>query len=154
MGNDIEISANFYSYGEIGGLFGNVRRESNIVNCHVRGTTIHAYGEPDKEADMTSDGWLGQLGIAAVKAAGYYLIPGRHVSTMIGDIRTLIGETITITGCTVDAATRCTAEHQMHNSSYPFIGQAYYLEHDDTQGKVIVDGHELTLANGNKNTKR
>ena len=154
LGNDIVISANFYSYGEIGRLFGNVRRESNIVNCHVRGTTIHAYGEPDKEADMTSDGWLGQLGIAAVKTAGYYLIPGRHVSTMIGDIRTLVGETITITGCTVDAATRCTAEHQMHNSRYPFIGQAYYLQHDDTQGKVIVDGHELTLADGKRTTKR
>lgn len=153
-GNEIEISADFYSYGEIGGLFGNIRRESNVVNCHVRGTTIHAYGEPDKEADMASDGLLGKLAIASAKGLGFYLVPGRHVSTMIGDIRTRIGETITISGCTVDAATRCTAEHQMHNSSYPYIGQAYYIQFDDTKGKVIVDGQELTLADGNKNTKR
>jgi hypothetical protein len=73
---------------------------------------------------------------------------------MIGDIRTRDGETITISGCSVDAATRCTAEHQMHNSSYPYIGQAYYIQFDDTKGKVIVDGQELTLADGNKNTKR
>lgn len=152
--NEIEISAEFYSYGEIGGLFGNIMRESNVVNCHVRGTTIHAYGEPDKEADMASDGLLGKLAIASAKGLGFFLVPGRHVSTMIGDIRTRDGETITITGCTVDAATRCTAEHQMHNSSYPYIGQAYYIQFADTKGKVIVDGQELTLADGNKNTKR
>lgn len=154
LGNKITISAEFYSYGEIGGLFGNVRRQSYITNCHVRGTTIHAYGEPDKEADMTSDGLVGMGAIAAAKGLGFYKVPGRHVSTMIGDIRTHNGETITITNCTVDAATKCTAEEYHHNSLVPYIGQAYYIQFGDTKGTVLVDGYSLTLADGNKNTNR
>lgn len=154
LGNKITISAEFYSYGEIGGLFGNVRRQSYITNCHVRGTRIHAYGEPDKEADMTSDGLVGMGAIAAAKGLGFYKVPGRHVSTMIGDIRTHNGETITITNCTVDAATKCTAEEYHHNSLVPFIGQAYYIQFGDTKGTVLVDGYSLTLADGNKNTNR
>ena len=154
LGNKITISAEFYSYGEIGGLFGNVRRQSYITNCHVRGTTIHAYGEPDKEADMTSDGLVGMGAIAAAKGLGFYKVPGRHVSTMIGDIRTHNGETITITNCTVDAATKCTAEEYNHNSLVPYIGQAYYIQFGDTKGTVLVDGYSLTLADGNKNTNR
>ena len=154
LGNKITISAEFYSYGEIGGLFGNVRRQSYITNCHVRGTRIHAYGEPDKEADMTSDGLVGMGAIAAAKGLGFYKVPGRHVSTMIGDIRTHNGETITITNCTVDAATKCTAEEYNHNSLVPYIGQAYYIQFGDTKGTVLVDGYSLTLADGNKNTNR
>lgn len=153
-GNEIEISASFYSYGEIGGLAGMVRRESNLTNCHVRNSIVHAYGEPDKEADMTSDGILGKLAIATAKGLGFYLVPGRHVSTLIGDIRTINGETIRITNCTVDSATKCTAEQYKHNSSFPYIGQAYYVQFDDTEGSVIVNGTTLTLADGNKKTSR
>jgi hypothetical protein len=153
-GNKIEISANFYSYGEIGALFGNVRRQSTISNCHVRNSIVHAYGEPDKEADMSSDGLIGKAAIATAKGLGFYLVPGRHVSTMIGDIRTHNGETITITGCTVDAATKCTADHNKHNNSFPYIGQAYYIQFSDTEGSVIVNGTTLNLADGNKNTDR
>ena len=153
-GNEIEVSEYFYSHGEIGALVGSVRRECTISNCHVRNTRIHAFHEPDKEAKMRSDGLLGKAAIATAKALGYYLIPGRHVSTLIGSIRTINGETITINGCTVDAATRCTQSHNKHNDSYPFIGQAYFVQFQDTEGKVIIDGNELTLADCNKNTER
>ena len=153
-GSEITISAGFYSFGEIGALVGMIRRESTLTNCHVRNSIIHAYGEPDKEADMSSDGLLGEAAIATAKQLGYYLVPGRHVSTMIGDIRTYDGEKIRINGCTVDAATKCTAEQDHHNSTYPYIGQAYYIQFGDTQGAVYVDGKRLTLADGDKDTKR
>ena len=153
-GSEIEVYEHFYSHGEIGALVGSVRRECTISNCHVRNTRIHAFHEPDKEAQMRSDGLLGKAAIATAKALGYYLIPGRHVSTLIGSIRTIKGETITINGCTVDAATRCTQSHNKHNDSYPFIGQAYFVQFQDTEGKVIVNGNELTLADCNKNTER
>lgn len=152
--NEITISAGFYSYGEIGGLIGMVRRTSNVSDCHVRGCTIHAFGNNDKEADMASDGFWGKAAIAAAKGMGFYIVPGRHVSTLIGDIRTHNGEKITISNCTVDAATKCTAEQHQHNSSFPYIGQAYYIQFDDTIGEVTVNGTKLTLADGNKNTKR
>jgi hypothetical protein len=153
-GSDITVSANFYSFGEIGALIGSLRRESNITNCHVRNSIVHAYGDPDKEASMTSDGLLGKMAVATAKGLGFYLVPGRHVSTMIGDIRTINGETITISGCTVDSATKCTAEYHKHNNSFPYIGQAYYIQFDDTEGTVTVDGQKLTLADGNKHTNR
>ena len=153
-GNDIRIYAYFYSYGEIGGLSGMVRGQSTLTNCHVRNTTIHAYGEDDKEADMSADGTLGKLAIASAKGLGFFLVPGRHVSTLIGDIRTYYGETITISGCTVDSATKCTADHDKHNNSFPYLGQAYYIQFGDTKGTVNINGQTLTLADGNKNTDR
>ena len=154
LGNEITVSASFYSYGEIGALCGMVRYESNITNCHVRNSIVHAYGEPDKEADMSADGFFGNAAVIAAKGAGFYLVPGRHVSTMIGDIRTMNEETITISGCAVDSATKCTAEQYKHNNSYPYIGQAYFVQFADSEGTVKVDGKKLTLANGNKLTDR
>ena len=105
-------------------------------------------------ADMVSDGLIGKGAIAAAQALGFYKVPGRHVSTLIGSIRTRNEEIITINGCTVDTATKCTAEQYHHNSSFPYIGQAYYIQFADTKGQVIIDGTSLTLADGNKNTKR
>ena len=154
LGTQITISADFYSYGEVGGLVGMVRRTSNISNCHVRGCTIHAYGNEDKMADMTSNNIFGMGVIGLAQSMGFYKVPGRHVSTLIGSIRTRNEEIITINGCTVDAATKCTAEQYQHNSSFPFIGQAYYIQFADNKGQVIVDGTSLTLADGNTNTKR
>ena len=153
-GSEIQISAYFYSYGEIGALAGMIRRESNVSNCHVRNCIVHAYGEPDKEAEMSSDGLIGKAAIATAKGLGYYLVPGRHVSTFVGDIRTYDGETITLSNCTVDSATKCTAEHNKHNNSFPYIGQAYYIQFSDNEGSVVVNGTTLKLADGNKNTNR
>ena len=73
---------------------------------------------------------------------------------MIGDVRTKKGETIVIEGCTADSETICLPVQYMHSSKAPFIGQAYYVQFLDTKGTVIVDGHTLTLADGNRNTAR
>ena len=85
---------------------------------------------------------------------GYYLVPGRHVSTLIGDVRTKNGDTITIEGCTADEETVCYPVQHSHSVNAPFIGQAYYVEFMDTKGTVIVDGYTLTLADCNRNTLR
>ncbi|MBO5709653.1 MAG: hypothetical protein J6S01_09975, partial [Bacteroidales bacterium] len=153
-GGNVTVSAGFYSYGEIGGLCGMVQGNTSITDCHVRGTTINAYGEDDKEAEITGEGALGQLAAATATGLGYYLVPGRHVSTLIGDIRTTDGETITITGCSADKDCVCSPKQHKHSSSVPYIGQAYYVKFLDTQGKVIVDGRQLTLADCNVNTVR
>ena len=57
-------------------------------------------------------------------------------------------------GCTADSETICLPVQYMHSSKAPFIGQAYYVQFLDTKGTVIVDGHPITLADGNRNTVR
>lgn len=153
-GNMVTVSTGFYSYGEIGGLFGFIQGGAEVSDCHVRGTTIYAFGQDDKDADITGSGFLGSIGAAVVQGMGYFRVPGRHVSTLVGDIRTYKGETITITGCTVDENTRCLQDYHKHNDAYPYIGQAYYIQFSDTKGQVIVDGNSLTLADCNRNTER
>lgn len=70
----------------------------------------------------------------------------------IGNIRAT--GTVTLTGCSVDANTKCTNRHDKHNNTYNFIGQAYIVKFVDSEGSVTVDGKKLTLADCNKNTKR
>ena len=135
-------------------MCGFVQGNTTITDCHVRGTTINAYGEEDKEAEITGVGTLGQLAAATAQGWGYFLVPGRHVSTLIGDVRTRNGETITITGCSADAKCVCSPKQYKHSSAAPYIGQAYFIKFLDTEGKVIVDGRQLTLANCNRNTER
>lgn len=153
---NVSVTANFYSYGEVGGMFGFVENFTTIENCHVKKTTVYAFGQNDVEADMKGSGFLGTLAVAAAKGLGYFLVPGRHVSTFIGDICTSDdqGDEINITNCTVDSNTKCTNRWDKHNNTYTSIGQAYYIEFKDTKGSVKVDNNALTLANGNKNTKR
>lgn len=153
-GGNVTVSAGFYSYGEVGGLCGMIMGESDLSDCHVRSTRICAYGQDDKNAKITGVGILGSLAAATAESMGYFLVPGRHVSTLIGDIRTMNGETIKITGCTVDKETVCTPRMFYHSNKARFIGQAYFIDFMDTEGKVIVDGHTLTLADGNRNTIR
>lgn len=153
-GGNVTVSAGFYSYGEVGGLCGMIMGASDLSDCHVRSTRIRAYGQDDKNASITGVGVLGSLAAATAESMGYFLVPGRHVSTLIGDIRTMNGETIKITGCTVDKETVCTPRMFYHSNKARFIGQAYFIDFMDTEGKVIVDGHTLTLADGNRNTIR
>jgi len=94
------------------------------------------------------------MGRLAISAMGYYLVPGRHVSTFIGDIRANKNKTITIKNCTVDSSTKCTNRYDKHNSTYKMIGQAYYVDFVDSPGSVIVNGKKLVLADCNKKTKR
>lgn len=152
--NEVTVRADFYSYGEVGPLAGMILGEATVTDSHVRGTTIQAWGQNDQEASITGEGTLGKLAASAATNMGFYLVPGRHVSTLIGDVRTKKGETIVIEGCTADAETICLPVQYMHSSKAPFIGQAYYVQFLDTKGTVIVDGHTLTLADGNRNTVR
>ena len=152
--NEVTVRADFYSYGEVGPLAGMILGEATVTDSHVRGTTIQAWGQNDQEASITGEGTLGKLAATAATNMGFYLVPGRHVSTLIGDVRTKKGETIVIEGCTADAETICLPVQYMHSSKAPFIGQAYYVQFLDTKGTVIVDGHTLTLADGNRNTVR
>ena len=151
---NVRVEAEFYSYGEVGGLIGMLRNVGNITNCHVRGTTIRAYGQEDKEATLTGEGLFASLAVSAASAAGYFLIPGRHVSTLIGDIRSAEGKTINISNCTVDSNTKCYPRLYSHSANAPFIGQAYFIQYLDTEGPVYVDGKKLTLADCNRNTTR
>ena len=152
--NEVTVRADFYSYGEVGPLAGMILGEATVTDSHVRGTTIQAWGQNDQEASITGEGTLGKLAATAATNIGFYLVPGRHVSTLIGDVRTKKGETIVIEGCTADSETICLPVQYMHSSKAPFIGQAYYVQFLDTKGTVIVDGHTLTLADGNRNTVR
>lgn len=153
-GGEVTVSTAFYSYGEVGGLSGMLFDQAEVTDSHVRGTTILAWGQEDQEATITGEGTLGKLAAVAASAMGYYLVPGRHVGTMFGDVRVKKGQAITIDGCTVDDKTRCLAEQDMHSSKVPFIGRAYYIHFLDTMGPVTVDGHSLTLADCNRYTVR
>lgn len=143
----VTVYADFYPFGEVGGMFGFIQGNSSITNCRVNGTTVYAFGQDDKMA--TVDGsFLAKLAIAGL---GYYKVPGRHVSTLIGNIRAT--GTVTLTGCSVDANTKCPHRHDKHNSTYNYIGQAYIVKFVDSEGSVTVDGSRLTLADCNRNTR-
>ena len=145
------VYADFYPHGEVGGMYGFIQGNSTLTDCKVISSIVNAYGQDDKMATVVASGWKGMAAKLAVAAAGYYLVPGRHVSTMIGNIRAT--GTITLTNCTVDTDTKCTNRDDKHNSTYHYIGQAYYIEFLDNQGTLHVDGTQLTLANCNTNTK-
>ena len=145
------VYADFYPHGEVGGMYGFIQGNSTLTNCKVNETIVHAYGQDDKEAEIKASGWKGALAVLGVKGLGYYLVPGRHVSTMIGNIRAT--GTITLASCTVDADSECTNRWDMHNITYNYIGQAYIVKFLDNEGSVTVDGKKLTLADCNKNTK-
>lgn len=144
----VEVYADFYPYGEVGGMYGYIQGNSTLTDCKVNGTTIYAYGQDDKKATVDGN-FLAKLGVAAL---GYYKVPGRHVSTMIGNIRAT--GTVTLTGCVVDSDSECIKRHDKHNDNYKYIGQAYIVKFVDSEGSVTVDGKKLTLADCNIYTKR
>lgn len=144
----VTVYADFYPYGEVGGMYGFIQGNSNMTDCKINGTTIYAFGQDDKMATVDGN-FIAKLGIAAL---GYYQVPGRHVSTLIGNIRAT--GTVTLTGCGVDSNTKCTKRHDKHNSKYNYIGQAYIVKFVDSEGSVTVDGTKLTLADCNRNTNR
>lgn len=128
-------------------MYGFIQGSSTLTGCKVNGTTIYAYGQDDKMATVVGSG-LAQAGIALL---GYYKVPGRHVSTLIGNIRAT--GTVTLTGCGVDVDTKCTNRYDKHNNTYNYIGQAYIVKFVDSEGSVTVDGKKLKLADCKKNTK-
>lgn len=123
---DFGYSVKFYSPGEVGGLIGFVENFATISNCHVKGTTIYAFGQNDQKV--------------------YYIvtIPGRHVGQFIGDIRTSDDEKdkIVLTNCTVDSNTKCTNRWDKH-SKCNMIGRVYYVSLLDSKGTVTLDGKSI-----------
>ena len=123
---DFGYGVKFYSPGEVGGLIGFVENFATISNCHVKGTTINAFGQNDQKA--------------------YYIvtIPGRHVGQFIGDIRTSDDEKdkIVLTNCTVDSNTKCTNRWDQH-SKCKMIGKVYYVSLLDSKGTVTLDGKSI-----------
>ena len=108
--------------------FGGVQDNTTISDCKVTETIIYAFGQSDQLAGV---------------------VPGRHVSTLIGDIRTYIGGTIKISNTSVDSNTKCTKRHDKHtyggflgfgSKTVKEIGKCYYVATDDTKGKVIFNG--------------
>lgn len=146
------VYADFYPHGEVGGMYGFIQGNSSMTNLHINNTIVDAFGQDDKSAKIQGEGFLGSMAALTLQGFGYYLVPGRHVSTMIGNIRAT--GTVTLTGCSVDANTKCTNRHDKHNNTYNYIGQAYIVKFLDSEGSVTVDGTKLTLADCNKNTKR
>lgn len=119
--------AKFYSPGEIGGFIGFIENFATLENCHVKSTTIHAYGQNDYSVIIAS-------------------IPGRHVGQFIGDIRTSDSQKdiIKLINCTVDSNTKCTQRWDQHNKC-SMIGRVYYLNvlgiiNIDKKGTVTLDG--------------
>ncbi len=131
-GNSLaSVSTQFYSYGEVGGMFGFVEMNTTIDNAQVNGTTIYAFGQDDKAATKS--------GLAFI-LLNYYTVPGRHVGTFIGDIRTTTsgGGTITMTNISVDSNTKCINRWDKHNNKCETAGRAYFLYFKDDQGNCII----------------
>ena len=143
----VTVSGSFYSHGEVGGMFGFVEQNTTINNCQVNATTIYAFGEDDLTATLKGSGFTGNLAVIALKGLGYYKIPGRHVGTFIGNIRTNAsgGGTITMTNVSVDANTKCTKQWDKHNNVCPTVGRAYFIAYGDDEGTVNYNGTKLKL---------
>lgn len=125
FGNSI-ISTTFYTPGEVGGFIGFVENFATISNCHVKGTTIYAFGQDNK------------------KVLVFYTVYGRHIGQFIGDIRTSDDEKdkIVLTNCTVDSNTKCTKRWDKHNKCN-MIGCVYSLPLLDSKGTVTLDGKSI-----------
>ena len=121
-----KISTTFYTPGEVGGFIGFVENFATISNCHVKGTTIYAFGQDNK------------------KLLYIYTVYGRHVGQFIGDIRTSDDEKdkIVLTNCTVDSNTKCTKRWDKHGKCN-MMGCVYSLPLLDSKGTVTLDGKSI-----------
>lgn len=120
------VSATFYPQGEVGGLIGFIHCNAEVSRCHVHSTDINAYGQSDQYGGM---------------------VPGRHVGTVIGDVRTSSNSaayTVSISETSSDDATfSLSGQHGKTLDKYAkanFIGKCYNVANDDFMGTVSVDG--------------
>lgn len=135
-----EVYCDFYPHGEVGGMYGFIQGNSTLTNCKVNSTIVHGYGQDGKMATIDGNGWA-QAGISML---GMYKVPGRHVSTMIGNIRAT--GTIKLTGCTVDSNSECTNHWDKHSNTCPYVGHAYFVNFSDNEGSLTVDEKSVTLG--------
>lgn len=146
MGMTVTATATFHPHGEIGGMIGFIQGNTTVTDCHVKTTQINGVGQADQKAELSGS----KLAVAAITAIGGFTVPGRHVSTLIGDIRTGNGSSsfnITISGCSADAETESMmSSWDKHASNAKFIGQCYYVySADKSEGSVTVDGSRLSI---------
>lgn len=148
QGFSVTASQSFYPHGEVGGLIGFVSGNATIAKCSVSESEINCYGLDDIAADVTPSAVESFL-----DAIGYYFVPGRHVSTFIGDVRTISGESINISNCKTDSRTKCTRRWDRYcwitptgdHKTYPYIGSCYYVAFLDKFGTVYIDGQRINL---------
>ncbi|MBR5476265.1 MAG: hypothetical protein IKV17_05540 [Bacteroidaceae bacterium] len=109
------VSAEFYSYGEIGALTGFINYNATITNCSVNNTEINAYGQSDQKGNIAN----------FIKAG---IIPGRHINQFIGDIRSKEGYTVSVSDCSVSGNSYGQDSHShSKGTSISVIGEAYCL---------------------------
>ena len=126
----ITVKATFYPQGEVGGMIGFIQNPATISRCRVYETEIKATGQKDN------------------KDYAIVTIPGRHIGTVIGDIRTSTDEHIvTITDCGTDSYTETFAKQTWldQQSGATFIGRCYAVPIIDTKGSVTVDGKKVSF---------
>ena len=148
QGYSVSASKSFYPHGEVGGLIGFVSGNASIQKCNVKGSEINCYGLDDVAADITP-----AVAENLLSVIGYYFVPGRHVSTFIGDIRTLAGESVNLNNCRVDSKTKCTRRWDKYcwktlsstHKTFPYIGSCYYVAFLDKIGSVYIDGERINL---------
>lgn len=130
FGNNL-VSVIFYPQGEVGGMVGFIQGNATVSNCHVYTTEINAYGQDDKNMILIN-------------------VPGRHVGTVIGDIRvgnssTAFSIVITGTGSDTETVNLCKKHRLDQHSGATFVGKCYYAQTSDQKGTVTVDGTSVTI---------
>ena len=130
FGNEL-IPVIFYPQGEVGGMIGFIQGDATVSNCHVYNTEINAFGQNDKNMI-------------------FMVVPGRHVGTVIGDIRVGNSNTafnIVINDTSSDTETEnLTKQHRLdQHSGATFVGKCYYAQTSDQKGTVTVDGKSVTI---------
>ena len=130
FGNSL-ISVIFYPQGEVGGMIGFIQGNATVSNCHVYNTEINAFGQDDKNMILIN-------------------VPGRHVGTVIGDIRvgnssTAFSIVITGTGSDTETVNLCKKHRLDQHSGATFVGKCYYAQTSDQKGTVTVDGNSVTI---------
>ena len=146
LGATVTATATFYPHGEIGGMIGFIHGNAEVSGCHVYKTQINAIGQADVKASLSGS----TLAVLAINAIGGFTVPGRHISTLIGDIRTGNSSSsfkITISDCSADSETESMmSSWDKHDSSAAFIGQCYYIySKDKSDGSVAVNGNGLSI---------
>ena len=144
-GMTVTATATFYPHGEIGGMIGFIQGKTDVSNCQISNTVINATGQADVKATLSGS----TIAVSGINLLGGFVVPGRHVSALIGDIRTGksgAGFAVTISNCTVGSDVNVTPTWDKHSSNAPFIGQCYYIYSvDNSSGSVTVDGNSQSI---------
>ena len=142
----IRFLVEFHSDGEVGGLIGFITGSNSMINkCTVKNCNFYCTGENDWEAE-------------AILAKAQ--VPGRHVNPFIGDIRTTVGETISVSEYSLANNNLHKSENFTENNykefrryswnskSWECFGCVYAVtvKFDDVPGTVTVNGNTVHVS--------